>query len=74
LRGLTQRGALAAHLLHKAIEFSHELAADVNISRLGRHAAAVERIESDAQVAFGSSSFARLENIGQREGGDLLAA
>lgn len=77
LRGLAQRGTLATHLRHIAIEFGHELAADVNISRLaalGHHAAAVERIEPNAQVAFGSSGLVRVENIGQREGGDFLAA
>ncbi|MCY1457828.1 hypothetical protein D9M71_751550 [compost metagenome] len=77
MRGLAQRGTLAPHLRHIAIEFGYELSADVNRSRLaalGHHAAAVERVEANAEVALGSYCLVRVEDIGQREGGDFLAA
>ncbi|MCY1362584.1 hypothetical protein D9M69_493090 [compost metagenome] len=77
LWGLAQRGTLAADFRHIAIEFGHEPTADVNHSRLaalGRHAAAVERIEVNAEVPLGSFLVVWVDDTGQREGGDFLAA
>ncbi|KJZ45469.1 hypothetical protein VC35_15520 [Pseudomonas fluorescens] len=77
MRVLAQRGTLAAHLRHIAIEIGYESATNVNISPLaafGHHATAVKRIEPNEQVAIGLSSLVRVENIDRREGSDFLAA